>query len=163
VAQLREEAHRLASKLNGFQPGILADDDSPGCVFERETRGAGGAVPLWGQSGSFQIDCAGMLVRIEMMGLFGIGTCFLSCLGFSAHAVEWDRPFLSETGYRSFMDTTDEVPPGYAPDRFVSAYIAEYVRRELKGKLLPIKPEYRVLAKSRPESESLSVTRRRRS
>jgi hypothetical protein len=53
VTHLREEADRLAFKLNGFRPGILSNDDSPGNVLDRETRAVQGKVPLWGQSGSF--------------------------------------------------------------------------------------------------------------
>ena len=45
----REEAHRLAVKLNGGRRGILADEASPGCVLARETSAAPGTVPAWGR------------------------------------------------------------------------------------------------------------------
>lgn len=48
VSRLRRSAHDLAYKLNGFERGILADDDAPGCVLDRLTRSGDGAVPLWG-------------------------------------------------------------------------------------------------------------------
>ncbi|GAB4363606.1 MAG: hypothetical protein Kow0060_20440 [Methylohalobius crimeensis] len=35
--------------------------------------------------------------------MFGIGSTAFYWLGFSAHAVEFDKPFLSSTGYRSFL------------------------------------------------------------
>lgn len=35
---LNDEAHELAVKLNGGEPGILADDDAPGYVLERPQR-----------------------------------------------------------------------------------------------------------------------------
>jgi len=69
--QMREEADRLALRLNNFEPGILAGADAPGCRLDRATRAPEGEVPLWGQSGSFEITTGGMRVRIEMQGIFG--------------------------------------------------------------------------------------------
>mgnify|MGYP000588367536 FL=1 len=68
----RDEAHRLAVKLNGGKAGILADQDSPGYVLARETAAAPGTVPLWGQKGSFTVNVSGTPVRIEMDGMFGL-------------------------------------------------------------------------------------------
>jgi hypothetical protein len=145
VHQLREEAHSLALKLNNFEPGILADDDAPGCALDRATRPRIGTVPLWGQSGAFEITCDGMRVLIDMQGVFGIGATSMAWLGFAAHAVEWDKPFLSETGYRSFLGVGGILQPGFTPDTFASGIVAAHVRHELKGRLLSIKPEYRSL------------------
>jgi hypothetical protein len=102
VMDLREEARLLASRLNGGKPGILAGNDAPGCVLERETAAPVGAQPLWGQHGEFCVTIGAMEVRVEIDGMFGIGST--SCLGpaFYAHAVDYARPFLSETGYRLF-------------------------------------------------------------
>lgn len=137
VERLREEAHQLAFKLNNYAPGILADDDAPGCVLDRLTRAPNGTVPLWGQSGSFMVDCAGMRVRIEIDGLFGIA--WHSCwLGFAAHAVDRDAPFLSETGYRSFLGAGGPLTPGHTPETFAAEIIAAHVQTELKGKLRKI-------------------------
>jgi hypothetical protein len=143
VESLREEAHHVALKLNGFEPGILAGDDAPGNVLERLTAAKPGSVPLWGQSGSFEIAVAGMRVLIQMDGLFGIGACYMSWLSFSAHALDWDRPFLSETGFRSFCGVGGALSPGYTPDRFAAELIEAHVKRDLKGKLASVKPEYR--------------------
>jgi hypothetical protein len=143
VRHLREEADQLALKLNGFDPGILADDDAAGCVLARATAAPPGTVPLWGQGGTFEITCDGMRVSIEMDGIFGIGASSMSWLGFAAHAVEWDRPFLSETGYRSFLGVGGALQPGFTPATFAAAIVAAHVQRELKGKLLLVKPEYR--------------------
>jgi len=41
--------------------------------------------------------------RVEMEGIFGVASNVCHWLGFSARAVEFDKPFLSETGYRSFV------------------------------------------------------------
>jgi hypothetical protein len=144
VMQLRHEAHRLARKLNGYDPGILADDDSPGCVLDRATSAPENAVPLWGQSGSFEISCDGMRVWIEMQGIFGICASSIAWMGFAAHAVDWDKPFLSETGYRSFLGVGGDLQPGFTPDRFAARIIAAHVGRELKGRLVAIKPDRRM-------------------
>lgn len=143
VMQMREEAHRLAEKLNNFEPGISADEDAPGCVLERETRAPDGTVPLWGQTGTFEISICAMRVRIEVDGIFGIASSVYHWIGFAAHAVELDKPFFSETGYHSFVAVGGELEPGFLPDSFTRAVIEATITRKLKGKLVAIKPEYR--------------------
>jgi hypothetical protein len=141
--KLRTEADLLATKLNHFEAGILAGRDAPGCVLDRLTRAPKGRVPLWGQSGSFEIVSAGMRLRIDMEGIFGIASNVYHWLGFAAHAVERDKPFLSETGYRSFIAIGGELEPGFAPDAFTREVIAAHVTRVLKGRLVAIEPNYR--------------------
>jgi hypothetical protein len=133
--------HLLARKLSGFEPGILADENAPACVLDRGTAAPAGEVPLWGQSGTFEITHSGMRVRIEMDGMFGIGA--KPWPGFSAHAVEWDKPFLSETGYRSFLGLFGVLRADATPESFACRAIAMHVARELKGRLLTIRPEHR--------------------
>lgn len=84
-----------------------------------------------------------MRVLIKMSGLFGIGTRFMSYLSFSAHALDWNQPFLSETGYRSFMGVNAALVPGPTPDAFAREVIANHVATALKGKLLPITQQHR--------------------
>jgi hypothetical protein len=139
VARLRSDAHELAYKLNGFDAGILADETAPGCVLDRLTRAKKGKVPLWGQSGSFEIRHKTMRVRIEMDGLFGIGASHMSWLGFAAHAIDKTKPFLSGTGYRSFLGVGGALEAGFTPDTFAAAIIETHVKRELKGKLVEIR------------------------
>lgn len=141
VRELREQAHDLAYKLNNYEPGIIADDDAPGCVLERECAAKDGEVPLWGQAANFEITHGKMRVGIEMDGLFGIGATHMTWLGFSAHAVEKKKPFLSDTGYRSFLGIGGRtLEPGIAPEAFARAVIAAFVDRDLKGKLKKIVP-----------------------
>lgn len=140
VAHLRREAQALAFKLNGFEAGILSHENAPGYVLVRLTRAEEGAVPLWGQSGSFEICWKAMRVRIEMEGLFGIGAVHMAWLGFSAHAVEKTKPFLSDTGYRSFLSGGGSLVPGFTVDRFAAETVAAYVEGELKGRLRRIVP-----------------------
>lgn len=135
---IREEAHNLAAKLNGGTCGIIAGPDAPGCILERESSAAPGSVPLWGQAGEFVITVGAMRVKIELHGMFGIGST--SCLfpGFYAHAVDWERPFFSETGFRTFLGVSGQLVPGLTTKDFARETIAAYVRQELKGRLLPI-------------------------
>lgn len=143
VLRLRNDAHDLACKLNNYEPGIIAGDDSPGCVLDALTRAEDGAVPLWGQSGSFIISIGSMRVRIEMDGIFGIGASHMSWLGFSAHAVDLDKPFLSDTGYRSFLGVGGTLVAGFTTDLFAADIINAHVAGELKGRLRPIARQYR--------------------
>jgi len=84
-----------------------------------------------------------MRVRIELDGMFGLAARFSLWPGFSAHAVDFDRPFLSETGYRSFLGIHADLEPNLTPDVFTHEVIAAYVERELKGKLVTIAERYR--------------------
>jgi len=139
AAKLSEEAHDLAVKLNNGEIGILADDDSPGYVLERETAAPSGTVPQWGQTGDFIIEVDGMKVRIEMEGIFGIGMSS-PIPGFAAHAVNYDEPFFSPTGYRHFYrgaPTPDMTPATYAAE-----IIRQLIAEDLKGKLRLIEPRY---------------------
>ncbi len=143
VAQLRREAKRLAVRLNDGEPGILAHPDAPGCALARETAAAPGTVPLWGQDGSFIVEVSGMRVRIALDGLFGIGGSIQFWPGFAAHAVDPDRPFISETGYRSFLGIHAAPVPELTPDAFAAKVIAAHIERALKGRLHPIAAQYR--------------------
>jgi hypothetical protein len=143
VEQLRKAADDLAIRMNGgTRLGIKGGADAPCYVLERATDAAG-AVPLWGQTSEFVIDVDGMRVKVEMDGMFGIGGSSMFWLGFAAHAVDWNKPFLSETGYRSFLGLLAEPSAGMTPDTFTAAVIREYIRgKEMKGKLKRIDPEY---------------------
>ncbi|MEO0959793.1 MAG: hypothetical protein AAFY66_15245 [Pseudomonadota bacterium] len=143
TVRLHDEARLLARKLNDGQPGIIADDDAPGCVLSRETAASAGTVPLWGQTGSFVIEAAGLRVRIEMEGMFGIGSGWGFWPGFSAHAVDLDAPFLSATGYRSFLGVHADPAPGHTPESFTVMIVEHYVSAALKGRPLKISARYR--------------------
>lgn len=59
-----------------------------------------GEVPLFGQPGRFLIELFGCRVDFKYGGLFGY-------IGGDAHVVDLDKPFFSETGYRSFQVCPD--------------------------------------------------------
>ena len=145
---VRSEAHRLAQKLNGYEPGIIAGPDAPGCVLERVARAPKGMVPQWGQKGSFELNVGGMRVRVAIDGMFGIGACYSRWPGFRSFAVVQDEPFLSETGFRCFLGIHADLPFGQTPESFVRAVIEAHVKRVLKGRLLSIKPRFRSNAAS---------------
>ena len=139
---IRNDAYLLATKLNGGKIGIIAGDDAPGCKLDAQARAADGQIPLWGQSGAFEITAAGLTARVEMGGMFGIGATAMPYLGFSVCAVDKQKPFLSATGYRSFLGAS--VPPeiGMTTGRFVQRVIETYVGQELRGKLAQIDPNF---------------------
>jgi hypothetical protein len=142
VLKLRREARDLAAKLNGGDTcGILAPE-GPAKALEAATAAPEGQIPKWGQSGNYTIDVNGMKVRIEQDGMFGVGTFSAFWPGFSAHAVDYDKPFLSETGYRSFIGVHADVSPGVSPDRFAGEVIGNYLQAECKGKPRRIQQSY---------------------
>jgi hypothetical protein len=143
--RINGEAHDLAVKLNGGDPAILADDDSPGNVLERETAAPEGEVPKWGQTGSFVIAIAGARVRVEMEGIFGLAAAPLP--GFVVMAMDYDKPFLSETGFKSFLGYQVALTPGALPDEHARTVIEAYIRERLRGRL------YRIEARYHPSSE----------
>lgn len=143
MMRLREEAYHLALRPNGGEPGTLANDDSPGYVLARSTRAVPGTFPLRGQEGDFLVTVGTMRVRIVMNGMFGIASSTCYWPGFGAYAVDQDRPFLSEAGFRSFLGIHADLRPGLTTEKFAHKVIETYVAQELKGKLHTIKPQYR--------------------
>jgi len=140
--KIREEAHDLAYKVNGGDTAIKGGPDAPAYVLDRATAAPAGTLPMWGQTGEFTINVGTMPVRIEQEGIFGIGTSSGVWLGFGAHAVDFQKPFLSQTGYRSFLGCHAEMVPGMTPDVFARDMIDAYVQRECKGKLRQIERSY---------------------
>lgn len=139
---LREQAAELALRLNHGEPGILAGPEAPGCKLAILTAAPEGTVPIWGQVGRFQITVGKLLVRIDMDGVFGIGARFCPWMNVSATAVDRSKPFISETGYRSFMGLYAGLAPNMLPDNFAREMLAGYIKKELKGKLVAIDAKY---------------------
>ena len=138
---VRKDAHLLAAKLNDGRQGILAGETAPGCRLAREAAAAPGSVPLWGQDGTFITEAAGMALKVEMGGMFGIGATALPYLGFSTRAVDSSKPFLSSTGYRSFLGCSVEPEMGMTPEGFAQRIIEAHVEQDLRGKLVRIDPK----------------------
>ena len=85
--------------------------DGAGTRLAEKTRAPTGTIPLWGQEGEFVIETAGISVRMDTDGIFGIATRYVLMPGFAAHAVDWDKPFISETGFRSFIGYSATLSP----------------------------------------------------
>jgi hypothetical protein len=102
-----------------------------------------GTVPMWGQKGEFDAKVGNMPVHIRMDGMLDTGRLCSIWPGFDAIVVEPDKPFLSETGYRSFIGVHANLVPGLTPDMFAREAIASYIKGERKGKLRSVKQEYR--------------------
>jgi hypothetical protein len=101
-------------------------------IFDRLTRAAPGAVPLFGQSGDFVATLSVTRVRFQMDGLCGtIGMLGYNSTAwsFSIRVVERDRGFFSETGYRSF--TCAALGAGESSD--VKAWCLGHVRHWWNG------------------------------
>ena len=140
---IRNDAYLLAKKLNGGAAGILAGENAPGCVLARKATAKDGCVPLWGQDGAFEMQVAGMALNVEMNGMFGIGATAMPYLGFFVRAVDCNKPFLSETGYRSFLGVSVEPALGMTLADFVRRVVELHVANELRGKLLNVAVQYR--------------------
>ncbi len=94
-----------------------ADFDSPGNVVESHCKADIGAIPKWGQKGTFVVVADGMRVLVE----FGSqGTA-----QFSFHAVDLDAWFISETGYRSHFDG---LRFGLTVEDTAKAILADYLK-----------------------------------
>ena len=75
--------------------------------------------------------------------LQALRSCAFYWPAFSARAVEFDRPLLSPTGYRSFLGVQGDPVPGLNPEEFTRRVIESYIANDLKGRLVPIEPKYR--------------------
>jgi hypothetical protein len=140
---IREKGNRLAVKLNNGEPGILSGPDALGYVLMRETAARLGTVPMWGQRGDFTITIGDMPVHIVMDGMVGACASMDIWPGFSANVLEPEKPFISETGYRSFLGVHAELVPGLTPDALVREVIAAHINGPCRGKLRPVMDEYR--------------------
>jgi hypothetical protein len=143
VMAIRKEANRLAVKLNGGELGVLGGPDAPGYVLMDSTAAPPRAVPMWGQKGEFDIKVGDMPVHVKMDGMIGVSAGMSLWPGFSANVVAPEKPFFSETGYRSFIGAHADLVPGLTPDAFVREVIAAYIEGDCKGRLRSVKPEYR--------------------
>ena len=154
VLKLRNEARDLARKLDPEGNGILAGPDGPGYQLERATTAPEGTIPKWGQTGSYIVDVNGIKIRVEQSGMLGIGSMAMFWPSFEAHAVEYDKPFISETGYRNFMGPRVEVMTGIAPDQFAREVIKGYLRDECKDRPVRIDKTYVEREESRRAEQS---------
>jgi hypothetical protein len=66
--------------------------------------------------------------------------------------VDYDQPFISETGYRSFMaHGFDCTGGGITVDLYVRDAIEQHIARDMKGKLRRIDERYRKREAKEPQ------------
>ena len=96
-------------KLNGGTFfGCNSGEQEAAHVIDDYCRAKAGNVPIWGQSGEFIVEsAAGRRARVEIKA-----GCMIGFLSASFNAVDLGAPFISETGYRSYMFNLSEVRPG---------------------------------------------------
>lgn len=136
---LRQEARDLAYVLNGFEAGTHAHDEAPGYVLEREAAAPPGEVPLWGQSGKFLLPAFNAAAKVS--GMLGLFATHMQGMAFEVYAADNTKPFLSETGYRSFLGQSAPVPKGSTVDVWVAATVQMHINKELKGRLKRVEVE----------------------
>lgn len=93
-----------------------------------------GQVPKWGQAGEFLLEIEGMRIVVKM----DVGSLANHC-GAELSAVDFDKPFISRTGYRhQFMAPAQHV--GRTVDQAVRAEVLELLAGE--GKAVAIDQEH---------------------
>lgn len=123
--QALDDAHLVFEacvvKLNG--------GTSFGCAEVQDALAAkfaapGGHVPKWGQAGEFLLEIDGMRMVVKMC----VGSLADHC-GAELRAVDFDKPFVSRTGYRhQYMRPAQHV--GRTVDQAVRAEVLEGMARE---------------------------------
>lgn len=123
----------MAVAMMGGDRGILAGPESVGCRLRAATAAPPGTEPTWGQAAAFVVVLAdGMRVGVETDGVMGM--CADRGFSASANVVDLDAPFLSETGYRSFLGLTQWPDADEEPASYWRRCFEAHVAGELKGK-----------------------------
>lgn len=117
-------------KLNGGTFfACMAEKTSAGRVIEDYCRAAPGQVPTWGQAGQFLIEVDGIRALVKFRNGFTFLTAHYEYL-----AVDLDRPFISETGYRSvFEDAIGGKTPAEASAAIFAGLLSSERRKKIKG------------------------------
>lgn len=93
----RQTYQAIIWKMNGGTMFASLDGpDAPGNVIAAHCAAPIGTVPGWWQDGEFLVTAAGVRARVVFGHGFTGGTRH-----FAFHAVDPNKPFISETGYRS--------------------------------------------------------------
>lgn len=94
AAAAREQINAVIWKANNYTMfGCLAPDGA-GTIMGHKVKAEAGTVPQWGQPGEFLVHIDGMRCRVDYRGFNS-----LSVADFALHAVDWQMPFISNTGF----------------------------------------------------------------
>lgn len=98
-----------------------------------------GQIPLRGQKGRFLLvteNCRYIVAQDDAADFYGLGI----------YALDYDRPFISQTGFRSMLPKPT-AGLGLSTSEFAASLIAATIQSELKGRLVTIPsppPAYRL-------------------
>ena len=100
ATDIQKRIEAVGEKMNGgTRFGIVTDEGAYGRLIPLLSA-PDGQEPMYGQPGRFVVTALGCRCAISTKGLFGFG-------GFEVRAIDFGRPFISQTGFRSF---TGSVP-----------------------------------------------------
>lgn len=148
VDRAYNEAREIAVAQNKGTLGVGAQDGA-GARLSEATSADLDADPLWGQAGTFHVTVLRCRVRISWNGLMSIGGNMGFGGPFYIHAVDWQKPFFSETGFRSFLGCSVEPTPRLSPASFVERTLSTHFEKEMRGRLVTIDEYYQSRGENR--------------
>lgn len=132
VNDLADQIEALAVEMNGGSRFGMAAPGGGETRLADALRAPNGTLPLWGQPGEYTVELPDgertIPTKIETDGLFGIGDQNFGC-----YAVDPDLPFISHTGFRSFMTPEPPGPRASIVD-WTLARIEQHLATDDKGK-----------------------------
>lgn len=110
----------LEMKANGGTEFGSATEKSPAEQLRKRNMAAVGEVPMWGQRGVFALDAHNVPHIVQSSESYNL----------SVHAVDPKLPFISSTGFRSFVGEGDGPAFGVTVEDQARAYIEEEFSHE---------------------------------
>lgn len=151
ASEAHDRFRALMIEKNGGTNFACCCEDGAWTLADRILRSPDGVEPLWGQPGRWVVHAGGCRHDVTAKQAFD-GR-------FEVRAVDWNLPFVSETGYRSYSVGVQGMPAAgkRSMTEAVAAVIVDDLRRE-KGGLVAIErywrgPERRICLSSRPDPE----------
>jgi hypothetical protein len=77
-----------------------------------------------------------------MDGVFGIRAGCMPRPNFSAHPAIWGKPFISETGYHSFIGLNAALTSNPTAETFVFAVPGAHISRNLSDRIVAIETRF---------------------
>lgn len=135
AAAQRERMDAILFRANGCAMGGIGVNDAPTAI-RRANWAPCGTVPKWGQTGQFIVEHRGVRAIVSFGGHEGV------------HAVDFNRPFPSQTGFHSISATRE---PGMS--------VVDYGKAMLDG-AIDYRPEGKGAARKLVLPESVSLLER---
>jgi hypothetical protein len=128
---INDQVNAAAEKLNRGTRFGIATGEGAYAKLRRALAAVDGQEPMWGQPGRFIVTACGCRCVVTYDGLFG--------WTFSVRAVDFGRPFISETGFRSLKGWSCDARTGESIAQRVIREIEAAMSRDMNGK--PCKPK----------------------